>query len=276
MNYYKYSFQHESDNEILLAFLSQLSFDTFEEEEDGGLNAYVSEDNHTEDFLKELMELQERMQFSMEKEHIPAQNWNAAWEANFQPILVGDFCGIRANFHEPIASVKHEIIIHPKMAFGTGHHETTFMVIERMQTISFTGKKVLDYGCGTGVLAILAALENAAIIDAIDIDPLSYENTIENCQDNSIANVNALRGVLTDIETDNYDVILANINRHVILENFGLLSEKLTPNGTLIISGILHSDETLILDNAAQHSFKLIDKKEKNGWLCLTFERISR
>ncbi len=272
MNYYKYSFQYDGDNEILLAFLSQLPFDTFEEEE--GFHAYISEDNHNETFLTELNALKERMQFSVKEEYIPAQNWNATWEANFHPILVGDYCAIRANFHAPIPTVKHEIIIHPKMAFGTGHHETTFMVIERMQSIPFTGKKTLDYGCGTGVLAILAAFENASIIDAIDIDPLSYENTVENCENNGVSSVNSIRGVLSDIETDDYDVILANINRHVILENFALLSQKAKKNGLLIISGILHSDESLILENATQHSFKLRDKKEKNGWLCLTFERI--
>lgn len=272
MDYIKYRFQNQKDNEILLAFLSEFPFNTFQEQEDS-LDAFISNADYYSSLDEELEELKSRYPFTFQKETIEYQNWNKIWESNFQVIKVGDYCGIRADFHDPLPNFKHEIIINPKMAFGTGHHATTFMMIQSMESLDYQDTKCLDYGCGTGVLAILAAKEGSKDIDAVDIEEASYENTLENCTRNDIHAVNTYCGTIEAVNSKEYDIILANINRNVILDSFPVLATMLKPKGKLLISGFIAEDEQVVLAKATQNDFKMLKKLEKNNWLCITLER---
>lgn len=269
MDYYQYTITTDpAQNEILIALLSHLPFDTFEENETG-FNAFVPSTADLDLVDADVSELRQQFSFEVEKKMIPGQNWNEIWESNFHPVIVGEFCGIRADFHAPLMEVEHELVINPKMAFGTGHHETTFSVIELMQGIQFEGKTVLDYGCGTGVLAILASRLGAAHIEAVDIEIESYRNTIENSKINGISNVQALHGVLSDVPGKEFDIILANINRNVILDSLEPLFEMLKPAGLLVVSGFVLDDEPLMLDSLQKQGFDILETKRKNNWLAM-------
>ncbi|MCF8246252.1 MAG: 50S ribosomal protein L11 methyltransferase [Saprospiraceae bacterium] len=269
MDYHQYSISTDpAQNEILIALLSHLPFDTFEEVATG-FNAFLPQGNNEKEVEAELDELQQRFNFQFEKTHIPGQNWNEIWESNFHPVIVGNFCGIRADFHEPLVGMEHELVINPKMAFGTGHHETTFSVIEIMQGIQFGGKTVLDYGCGTGVLAILASRLGAASVQAVDIEIESYRNTVENSEVNGAENVRAFHGILSDVPGSDFDVILANINRNVILDSLAPLFKLLKPAGLLVVSGFVLDDEQLMTDSLQKQGFTILETKRKNNWLAI-------
>lgn len=269
MDYFKYEFQtNPENNEMLIALLGELPFESFEENEKG-FDAYVQVKNETPGVEERLLELKELFEFSHQKTLIKYQNWNAVWESNFETIVVRDFCGIRADFHEPFTEVKHEIVINPKMAFGTGHHETTWMMMSIMESLDFKEKNVFDYGCGTGILAILASQLGAKKIDAIDIELPSYENTLENARINNIENIKSIHGTLEKVEDQMYDLILANINRHVILDSFSTLNKMLTPSGILLISGILKEDEELVKNSAEASNFKIEKTEYRNNWICV-------
>lgn len=269
MNYYEFKIDcSEEQKEIIIAFLSELPFDTFEEI-DTGVTAYVSEKLYVESLDEEVKKLSERFEFTFEKNFIPYQNWNEIWESNFQPIQVVDFVGIRADFHAKMTDVEHEIIINPKMAFGTGHHETTYMMMLIMRDLDFTNKTVFDYGCGTGILAVLAVMRGATDVDAVDIELPSYENTLENSKINEVSGIHAFHGILEDVPTRKYDIILANINRNVILPSFSELFERLKMGGNLLISGFILDDEELMKE-AAQNQGFVVKRTEKRGnWVCM-------
>lgn len=273
MKYIKYSITSTPElADILLAFLSELPFDMFEEKPDG-LNAFIPETDHTDQVIAQLDDLSNTFNVSFSKEIILPQNWNATWESNFQPIIVGDFCAIRADFHAPIPNVEHEIIINPKMAFGTGHHATTYMVIEQMKSLDFKDKEVFDYGCGTGILAILASKLGATTIDAVDIEEASFENTIENAKNNGIANIRALLGTLEAVKKSGFDIILANINRNVILDSLPALYEMLNKNGKLIVSGFVEQDTDLLLHASEKQGFSPLNTQNKDNWISIAFEK---
>ncbi len=273
MDYHQYSIATDpAQNEVLIALLSHLPFDTFEET-DTGFNAFLPDKGDETDVETELLALQKRFNFQFEKTHIPGQNWNEIWETNFHPVIVGSFCGIRADFHEPLVGMEHELVINPKMAFGTGHHETTFSVIELMQGIHFAEKNVLDYGCGTGVLAILASRLGAAQIEAVDIEVESYRNTVENSEVNGAENVAAFHGILGDVPGQDFDIILANINRNVILDSLGPLSQLLKPGGLLVVSGFVLDDEALMSAALQLHGFTILETRRKNNWLAMKTEK---
>lgn len=269
VNYWQYQIQAEPRNtEIILAFLNELPFDTFEET-DLGLLAYLRESEDLLTVEATLADIQSKFPFQYEKMLIAPRNWNAEWEASFQPVKVNGFCGIRADFHPPMQDVKHEIIINPKMAFGTGHHETTYMMIQEMRSQSFQGAKVLDYGCGTGILAILASKLGASMIDAVDIERESYNNTLENAQINNIDNIQVYQGTLDVILDTAYDVILANINRNVILDSLSMLAEKMKRNGVLLISGFLLEDVPIMETFAEDFRFTVDERSYRGNWACL-------
>lgn len=273
MNYYRYTITNKPEiSEILIAFLGELPFDTFTETDDG-VEAFIPESLDAEAIQEAVTELSQRFNVSFERTFIKAQNWNKVWEANFQPIIVGDFCGIRADFHESIPKVAHEIIINPKMAFGTGHHATTFMVIEQMKSLDFQGKKVFDYGCGTGILAILAAQLGASSIEAVDIEQASFENTIENAQINGVSTIHSIQGTLNDVQTTGFDIILANINRNVILDSLPTLYSRLVKNGKLIVSGFIEKDRELLIQAATDQGFTPMRTKNKDNWIAILFEK---
>ncbi len=259
--------------EIALAFLAELPFDSFEETP-GGLNAYLPAGESLEDVESRVAEIGAQLAFRFSRSFIPAKNWNAEWEASFQPIRIGNFCEVRASFHPPAAGVAHELVINPRMAFGTGHHATTFLMMEQMEKEAFSGASVLDFGCGTGILAILAEKLGASDIDAVDIEGPAYENTLENASLNGASHIKAYHGGLSAVPERAYQFILANINRNVILNSLRALYGRLAPGGVLLVSGILFADEGLAVERAEETGLKLSARARKEEWCCLRFIRL--
>ncbi len=263
-------------NEILIAQLSELDFESFVENENG-LQAYVlkkdvSTQNYA-DYLADVGILQANnfsIQFTIKE--IEQVNWNEEWEKHFNPIDVGGQCTIRAAFHEK-PNTTHDILIAPKMAFGTGHHETTYMMVKHLLKMDLTGKKVLDMGCGTGVLAILAEMKGAQAIDAIDIDSWSYENTMENIGLNACSNISVYEGDAQLLEGKSYDLIIANINRNVLLADIPLYSSCLGEKGILLLSGFYEQDMALITERCNENKLFFTNNLERNNWIACKFEK---
>jgi ribosomal protein L11 methyltransferase len=264
-NYIQIEFQNitNDQSDILIAELSDYGYEGFEEG-DNSLKAFISENSYDEELLKETST---RHEILFNKITIAETNWNQVWESNFQPVIVDDFVAIRAEFHESIPSVQHEIIITPKMSFGTGHHATTYMMIRQMREIDFNHKSVFDFGTGTGVLAILAEKLDAKKVIATDNDEWSINNAGENIIRNSCANIE-LRLSSEVPSNESFDIILANINKNVILANLQLLKKQMK-NGILLLSGLLKEDEKDILQTAEQADLKLINILERNNWLSI-------
>ncbi len=270
MDYYKISITAPTQKqEIIIAILSELGYDGFEQEE-FSLKTYRPTDNFDEATLEQLAD---QLSFSYKVKQIPNQNWNALWEANFQPIQINEFCAVRADFHPSFPDVQHEITVNPKMAFGTGHHETTYMMMEQMEQLCFTDKKVLDFGCGTGILSILAEKLGASSIHALDNDPLSFENTKENMEVNKTSNINVQLGVLPDVQENNFDIILANINRSVILNTLSQLFQKIKKGGMILLSGILESDKNVLKQKLQKVGFNILNTQYKGDWICLKVQK---
>lgn len=261
----------ETLREVLIAQLASAGFEGFEETEDS-LVAFVPLEQFNE---LELQEILNGHGLAYTQSTIAPANWNAIWESSFEPVLVDDFCGIRAGFHAPVHEVvQHEIVITPKMSFGTGHHATTYSMIQLMRDIDFSGKRVFDFGTGTGILAILADKMGAVQTDAIDIDPGAVENALENIQSNGARNISAWQADnLRTLETGSYDVILANINRNILLEAIQEMKRVLKSDGLLILSGILQEDESAILVAAASENLHLVRKAARSNWLAISFEK---
>ncbi len=259
-------------NEILIALLGEYAFDTFEEN-DTGIKAFIPENEFKASVERKVNSLSKKFNFTFEVEHIAYKNWNEEWEKNYDPIEVENFVGVRADFHPAFTNVEHELVINPKMAFGTGHHSTTYMVMKLMREIDFKNKKVFDFGCGTGILAILAERLGAKEIFAIDIEPASHENTIVNCERNHTPLVKVACGTLADVPLERYDIILANINRNIILQSLPDLEKRIATNGLLVISGILNVDEEIITNEAKKFDFRRIKTEQRNNWSAIVFER---
>jgi ribosomal protein L11 methyltransferase len=261
----------EEQSEILIALLSELGFEGFEEEENT-LHAFVEEEQFN---AAEVNELLGRFNLNFSTKIIPPTNWNDEWEKNFHPVVVDDFCAVRASFHNPVRGVKHEIIITPKMSFGTGHHASTYMMIQGMKAIDFTGKKVLDFGTGTGILAILAEKCGAATVLAIDND----DHCIQNASENTV--VNQCHAVLIE-KADSagakglYDVILANINKNTIVANLASFQQHLTPDSVLLLSGLLQEDLEDIRQEAAKNKLVISAMWEKQNWICLQLTKMGK
>lgn len=253
--------------EILMAELSENNFYAFEQDENI-LFAYIEEKDFNENHFKKLLPANTIYTYSI----IEDKNWNEEWENNLQPVVINNFVAIRAAFHKPIKNVKHEIIITPKMSFGTGHHPTTFLMIDLMQKINFKNKSVLDFGTGTGVLAILAKKQGAASVVAIDQDEWSIENALENIKANNCNNIivkqqNNITGISF------VDIILANINLNVLKENAKDFSMLLRSGTFLIASGILSENETEIISVFVKNDFIKKKLSQKNKWLALLFQK---
>ncbi len=273
MDYYSFRFDTEASNiPILLAFLGEQPFDAFEENEDH-LMAYIPTSLYEENLLDYIKELNQRFDFSMTQTHIPSKNWNAIWEAGFEPVVIDDFCRVRASFHAPSSNFPYEILIDPQMAFGTGHHATTTLCIQMMRDLDIAGKTVFDYGCGTGILAILADKMGAKEILAIDIDPASVENTIQNIGLNGGNSFSVKEGDLDIAGKNQYEIIIANINRNVLLERIPALNKQMKLEGFLILSGFLIEDEEKMLDRCKSSGFKLIQQASRGKWLCMVMQK---
>ena len=252
--------------------LGEIGFDTFEELE-FGFKAYIPVDDFNREVLDEALEAYRDMfTFSYEITLIPQKNWNEVWESNFEPIAIKDKIFVRATFHEPRPEFEFEIVIDPKMAFGTGHHQTTSMMLELMLENDMAGKKVLDMGCGTGILAIMASKLGAKEITAIDYDPVCYDSTIENAALNGIQNITALCGGKEVIPDEQFDVILANINRNILFDQMQRYSEVLKTDGELYLSGFYETpDLDIIMDEARKYGIKYIIHKLNNNWVAAKF-----
>ncbi len=273
-DYYAFHFILDpSLQEPLLGLLSELPFESFEETEDR-LLAYLPASVAPESLTPELETIKEQIPFQLSIELLEGQNWNEIWESNFSPILVGSFCGIRAEFHPSFGSeVRHELCIQPRMAFGTGHHETTYMMIETMEILPLSNADVLDYGAGTGILAILAARLGARTVDALEIEAIACENARENCQANATDLVNVVEGTLEKVLGRQYDIVLANINRHVLLESFAPLYGMLRAGGILLISGILSTDREIVEDASLAAGFQTTQIRAKGQWIAVQLHR---
>ncbi|TXJ29258.1 MAG: 50S ribosomal protein L11 methyltransferase [Chitinophagaceae bacterium] len=252
-------------SEQLIAELNEIGFEGFEEADDC-LKAFIPEGDFDEGKIKTIPG-SEGLAYT--KSVIKETNWNHVWESNFDPVIVDDFVAVRASFHEPVSSVEQEIVITPKMSFGTGHHATTFMMMQQMRGIPFTNKKVFDFGTGTGVLAILAARLGAAEVLAIDNDDWSIANAGENIENNKSAGIRLEKA---DDATGEgcFDIILANINKNVILANLRVLVNRLIPGGQLVLSGLLVADEPDILAALQEQGLRVISRRERHNWLCLS------
>ncbi|MCF8364281.1 MAG: 50S ribosomal protein L11 methyltransferase [Bacteroidales bacterium] len=260
--------------EILIALLSEYPFDSFDENETG-IRAFMPVNlfNRVE-ITGVLNDLKTSMNFSYEITEIEDQNWNKKWESNYDPVLIDGKCYIRAPFHEAKKDVDYEIVIEPKMSFGTAHHETTSMMISYILENNFEKLTVLDMGCGTAVLAILASMKGATSLVAIDNDEWAYTNTLENLERNNITNTLALQGGKEAIPDQKFEVILANINRNILLDQIQIYSRVLSPGGKLFMSGFYEEDIPVIAKEAEKFGLKLINNKMKNNWVAVEMERI--
>ncbi len=254
---------NEEQQDILISELSDLGADGFEQK-DNILIAYFNENIFKSYDINEVLK-----KISFDISTIEERNWNKLWESNFEPVVVNNFCAIRAEFHEPISDVQHEIIITPKMSFGTGHHATTYMMIEQMKQIDFINKTVFDFGTGTGILSILAVKLGAASITAIDVDEWSIANAKENIEKNNCSKISV--SLSSQIPSKKFEIILANINRNVILEYLPQLKKILNEKCHLLLSGLLTIDEKDIVEDCKKQNLKLINRSELNNWISLLF-----
>lgn len=255
--------------DIIAAHLSELEFESFEDTETG-LKAFIQEHLYNESVVIEALdEISEMVPLTREVNFIPEQNWNETWEKNYEPVMIAGKCFIRAPFHAPNPEAKYELIIEPKMSFGTAHHETTSMMIELILEKNWQGKKVLDMGSGTGVLGILASKMGAREVVAIDNDEWAYLNAIENVGRNYTGNIKVLQGDDALIEDQKFDVIIANINRNILLAQIQNYSKALNPGGEVFLSGFYEEDVPVLLKEAENYSLKLKQKITKNSWVAM-------
>jgi ribosomal protein L11 methyltransferase len=276
MNYYELLFTtiptEDYQQDLLINALGEIGFDTFEEL-DFGFKAYIPVADFDREKLDEELSLyQDMFPICYDITLIPEKNWNEVWESNFEPISIGDKIFVRATFHQPKPGFPFEIVIDPKMAFGTGHHQTTSMMLELMLENDFADKKVLDMGCGTGILAIMASKLGASAITAIDYDPVCYASAIENAQLNNIDNITALCGSKETIPKEHYDIILANINRNILLDQVERYNEALKPGGQIYFSGFYETpDLDIITVEAGKYGLKYISHKKNKDWVAAKF-----
>lgn len=274
MNYIELTVTTEDDFvEIIIAELAELGFDSFVETDDG-VQAYVPEPDFQDAVVKQLLEsYADKTSISYSIKGIAQQNWNAEWEKHFDPIEVSDKVYVRADFHQPNPDFEYEIIITPKMSFGTGHHETTSMVMELQLGIDHQDKTVLDVGTGTGILSILAAKLGATDIKAFDIDEWSVENTEENQGLNNIPNMSVRLGTIQDEPLAVYDIVLANINRNILLDEIPIYATFMKSGGYLIVSGFYEHDKADIQAVASKHNLEKTDSRNKNQWAAVVYKK---
>ena len=260
----------EQATEILIAELGFAGFESFIENENGVI-AYIQQEDWNEHILDDISILRsDEFSISYEKDVIEQTNWNKEWEKNFNPIQVDGQVSIRAPFHDN-PNLQYDIIIEPKMSFGTGHHETTHMMIQHLMDLELDNKKVLDMGCGTGILAIFAEMKGAKPIDAIDIDSWCYENSIENCERNYCSHISVYQGDASLLKNKKYDLIIANINRNILLSDIQIYSTCLNDQGVLLLSGFYKEDIPIIDTETSKYKLLLEKTIERNNWVSLKY-----
>jgi len=266
---------HPELSEMLVAELVAVGFDSFLET-DTGLDAYVEQSAFSEKDLQEILN-----RYSVEQPItytfglLENKNWNEEWEKNFQPVEIGNECIVRASFHQPTKNYLYDIVINPKMSFGTGHHETTSMMISNQLEINHQGKTIMDAGSGTGILAIFASKAGAKSVDAFDIEDWAFENLKENCTLNGCSNIQVSQGTVKTalLNEEKYDIVLANINRNVLLEEMHEYDKRLKDKGVLVLSGFYTDDIPLIDDCCVALGLKKVTTKEKNKWASLVYSK---
>ncbi len=276
MQYTKVAFSINPINDfirdILTAELAEYDYDSFEETETG-INAYIPSSSFSAEDIDNLQIIQNAdYEIKYSYEEMPDQNWNETWEKHFfNPIIIDDRCIVRSPFHQDIPKADYEILIEPKMAFGTGHHETTGLMIKHILDMDFAGKKVLDMGCGTGILGILCAMKGAEKVTGIDIEDWAYNNAIENINLNSIKQMEVFCGDASLLGNESYDIIIANINRNILLEDINKYVKVLKPQGTLMLSGFYNSDIDVIDKECANNNLTKNSIKEDNNWVAIAY-----
>ena len=256
--------------EILIAELGNVGFESFVEN-DNGVIAYIQKQEWSSKILDHLFILDSpEFEISFSHHEVVQTNWNKEWEKNFNPIQVDGLVSVRAPFHEN-PSLKYDIVIEPKMSFGTGHHETTHMMIQHLLALDLENKKVLDMGCGTGILAIFAEMKGAQPTDAIDIDSWCYQNSIENVQRNGCKHITVLEGDSSLLKGEKYDVIIANINRNILLSDMKIYTDSLDQEGTLLLSGFYKDDMVVIESEVIKYGLVLDKMIQKNNWVALKY-----
>jgi len=269
-----FSFTEVQDyqKDLLIDELANIGYNTFEDTADG-FDAFVDLDHYNEEALKEVMtQFDRELKYTYNVTEIAAENWNEEWEKNFEPLIIDDQCYVRATFHQPQPQYKYEIVIDPKMAFGTGHHQTTTMMMQYILSTDFKDKVVLDMGCGTGILAILASKREAKMLTAIDNDDVCYESTLENSSLNNITNITAFCGGKEVIPDTAFDIILANINRNILLDQISRYAEVLKENGSIFFSGFYESpDLEMITDACKEFGINYVSHKKIGEWVAAHF-----
>lgn len=261
-------------SDILIAELAEIGFETFMDT-DYGLDGYIQLHLYDEQQVKEIIEKYRNLTgITYTVSTIARKNWNEEWEKNYEPIIIGNECLVRASFHEGLGKYPYEIIINPKMSFGTGHHETTTLMLENQLATSHTGKQVLDVGCGTGILAVMACKRGAASVHAFDIDEWAVENSRENFELNKCLQATVQKGTIREVSlAPGYDVVLANINRNVLLDEIPVYASLLTHGGLLLLSGFYEKDIADIEKMAASKGLSAIEQRIKEPWASLVFKK---
>lgn len=272
--YISYTFKitpRDPGTEILIAELGYAGFESFVENEEGVI-AYIQKKEFRKDILEDIFVLKSNeFKIEYQKEEIAQVNWNEEWEKNFNPIQIDNIVSVRAPFHEK-SNLKYDIIIEPKMSFGTGHHQTTHMMVKHILKLDLKNKRVLDMGCGTGVLAILTEMRGAKPIDAIDIDNWCYLNSIENIERNNCKNISVYEGESSLLVNKKYDVIIANINRNILLNDIQIYAKSLNEKGILLLSGFYQDDIPIIDAEVSKCHLKLQTIEEKDNWVALKYQ----
>ncbi|SMB87167.1 ribosomal L11 methyltransferase [Hymenobacter roseosalivarius DSM 11622] len=262
--------------DILVAELAEVGYDTFEDH-DEGFCAYIGEGDFNPDAVAEVMARYSGIG-TLDYSHriITRQNWNAEWEKNFQPLIIADRVSVRAPFHPKPEPIEYDIVIMPRMSFGTGHHETTALMIENQLGVDHAGKRVLDMGCGTGILAIMAAQLGAREVLAVDVEPWTVENAADNAAENHCANIECrLGGVEVLAGEAPFDLILANINRNVLLEDMYAYAALLPTGAPILFSGFYQEDLALIEEEAKKHKLAFQSHLTKNNWVSAVFTKVA-
>jgi len=253
-------------SDIVVARLNEIEFETFLENENG-VRCYIQAILFDKKKLDiELDKIKKFTKLNFNINHVAQKNWNEEWEKNFKPVQINSNCLIRSEFHNNNGNFKDEIIITPKMSFGTGHHETTFLMINELYNLDLNDKSILDMGSGTGVLSIVASKKGAKQVVGIDIDEWAFQNSIDNAKLNNTENISFLHGDINLIENQNFDIILANINRNIIEKDIEVYYDYLVKNGDLLISGFLEEDIDFIINLSVNNRFNVINKKNKGQW----------
>ena len=261
-------------SEMVIALLADLGFESFEEYENT-VKAYITDVNFDSTVLQELAEDYSELFRLDNTRRIEQENWNRKWESNFPMTEIAGRVAVFAPFHTDVPQREYSICIMPQMSFGTGHHETTSLMIEMMLDIDMTGKQVLDMVCGTGILAIFAAMKKARAVTAIDIDEWAYRNCIENCERNDVDNIEILHGDCNLLTNRNFDIILTNINRNILLVDIATYVKCLPKDGLLQISGFYTTDLQDISDEAAKNGLELMRHFEKKNWVAALYKKIN-